>query len=243
MTDDLDDLIGAPSVVAPKNRGGRPKGSKNKPKQPPVAPPTVTQNDDALWNNLPPDAVPDPTVFRRPIHRTALATILGKEPRRLVAQLEACPVIAYTGGGQPLYDFKEALRYVVEPAPDAIAAWIKSQSSTSLPPLISKAFWEGEAAKQRVLKAAGELWGTEDVLAVLGRTAINIKDTVQLWIENLPGRHTLTAEQYDALRRETADLLDDIYQRLVEMPKERQTRPSSAVLEAEMAGPEGELGE
>lgn len=240
MTDD-DDILGA--LPVPKRRGGRPKGSKNRPKPAPVAAaPIVAQDDTAYWENLPADAVPDATAMRK-ITRTGLATILGKEPRRLVNQLENCPAAAFTPRGDPLYDLKEALRYVVEPAPEAIASYIKSQSSTSLPPLLNKAFWEAEAAKQRVLRAAGDLWATEDVLDVLGRTAINIKDTVQLWIEALPGKATLTTEQYAALEREVGDLLDDIFQRLVDMPKERQTKPASAALEAEMAGPEGELGE
>lgn len=240
MADDLDDLLGSAPV---QRRGGRPKGSKNRPK-PAAAAKVVDQDDTALWEALPPDAVPDPTVLRRPISRTALATILGKEPRRLVNQLEPCPVIAYAKRGDPLYDFKEALRYVVEPAPNAIAAWIKSQSSTTLPPIINKAFWEAEAAKQRVMRAAGDLWGTDDVLDVLGRTAINIKDTVQLWIEALPGKATLTTEQYSALERECGDLLDDIYQRLVEMPKERQTRSALGEIGDMLAeASEGESGE
>lgn len=235
MTDDLDDLIGSPASVPPKRRG-RPPGVKNKPKPKPLPPPPVVDgaDDDAYWNALPPDAVPDATVMRRPITRTGLATLLGKEPRRLVNQLEKCPPIAYGKKGEPLYDLKVALSYCLEPPVGAIESYIKSQSSTTLPPMLNKAYWEAQRAKQLVMKAAGDLWATQDVLDVLGRTAINIKDTVQLWIEDLPGKASMTSEQYNALRRATDDLLADIHQRLVDMPRERQTRPVSAEIEAEM---------
>lgn len=183
--------------------------------------------------------MPDVTTFHRPVTRTFLATMLGKEPRRLVAQLAKCPVIGYgptTGKGPtPLYDFKEAIRFCVDPPVGAIDQWIRSQSSTTLPPLLNKAYWDAMRSRQMVEERAKDLWRTEDVLDVLGRTALTIKDTAQLWIENLPGKASMTSEQYEALRREVAALLDDIHQRLVAMPAARQTRASVAEIEETIA--------
>ena len=39
---------------------------------------------------------------------------------------------------------------------------------------------------------ANDLWHTDDVLTVLGRLALIIKDESNLWIENLPGRESLS---------------------------------------------------
>lgn len=246
MSDDLDDLLspqpapkkpkrGPNAPPAPgKRRRGRPTKAEAAAYAAQKAKELAEREPDDAVAGLGQNALPDAATFHRPVTRTFLATILGKQPRHLVKQLANCPVIDWTenGGARiPLYDFKTAIRYCVDPPAGLIAQWIKSQSSTTLPPLINKAFWEAEAVKQRVEKQAGDLWVTEDVLEVLGRTALTIKESVNLWIENLPGKASITTEQYNALRREAAGLLDDIHQRLVAMPAAQRTRSLVARVE------------
>ncbi len=233
--DDLDDLLGDISPKPEKKprkskRIGRPpKGS-----QAPIIPaagakaPALSKGDPDL-DELPDGELPDASAFTRPVRVNFLATILGTETRRLLPKLAHCPVIGYEmhrGKEVPVYDFKTAIAYLVEPKMD-IATWIKSQNAAHLPVQINKAFWEAENAKLRWMAAAKQYWHDEDVLDVLGSAAMAIKETTLLWVENLPGKANLTTEQFEALQGNVVDLLDDIHQRLVEIPATRKTRPVS----------------
>jgi len=251
--DDLDDLLGPPRKRGPnappapgKRRRGRPTKAEAAAHAAQKAKELGDKEPDAAVDGLGANALPDAGAFHRPVTRTFLATVLGMEPRRLVKKLAQCRIIGYAEGkashGErvPLYDFKEAISYCVDPKID-LAAWIKTQTPTSLPPMISKAFWDAEASRQRVMRNAGDLWETQDVLDVLGRVAITIKTTAQLWIEGLPGKASMTSEQYDALRREVAALLDDIHQRLVTMPSGAHTRSSLGAIE-DMIAADGAAG-
>ena len=218
MSDDYADMLGLP----PAKRGrGRPRHVE------------ATPADDPVLGLLADGDMPDAGAFHRPVNRTFLATLLGKEPRRLVKQLAKCPVVGYqqtSKGNIPLYDFKEAIGYCVTPKIDMVE-WIKTQSTATLPPLINKAFWDAQRSRQMVEERSRELWRTADVLEVLGRTALTVKETAQLWLENMPDKERMSAEQHDFLRSQVSGLLDEIHQRLVELPKQRQTRASIGEIE------------
>lgn len=223
MSDDYADMLGLPSEQpAPAKRGpGRPRIVE------------ATGEDDPALALMEGGQMPDEGAFHRPVSRTFLATVLGKEPRRLAKQLANCPVVGYQRtprGNIPLYDFKEAIGYCVTPKIDMVQ-WIKTQSMATLPPLINKAFWDSMRSRQMVEERAKDLWRTADVLEVLGRTALTIKETAQLWLENMPDKDSLSSEQHEFLRRQVSGLLDDIHQRLVEMPKQFKTRASISDVE------------
>lgn len=174
--------------------------------------------------------VPDATAFFRPVTRTYLATLLNRQPRHIVKQLSRCPVIGYTAKGLPLYDFAEAMSYCIEPKID-LMLWLKAQNAMSLPPHINKAFWDAMRSRQMVEERAGDLWRTADVLDVLARTALTIKETATLWIESLPDKDLLTTEQYESIRGAVNDLLTEVHRRLVEMPTHGAHRATSAEFE------------
>lgn len=249
--DDLDDLMGpAPKPAARRKTAAKP-AAKPQPAKRPRGRPTKAQaaahaeqmaakmaeaEPDPAVEGLARGAVPDAAEFHRPVTRTFLATVLQIEPRRMVKKLARCPVIGYTnyrGDKTPLYDFKEAIAHCVEPKID-IGQWLKTQNAMSLPPHLNKAFWDAMRSRQMVEERAKDLWKTEDVLEVLGRTALTIKETCKLWVENLPGKASLSTEQYDGLGRAVDDLLADIHQRLVGEVKERHTRSSLGDLETMM---------
>lgn len=234
MSPEDDDLFGdpAPTKPTPKRRG-RPR--KTAPTPPPVDDPNVTEYDPENVEHLKEARAPDVSELMRPVGVTYLATLFGKEPRRLHKSLEKCRPVAYhnvsrTGAPQPLYDFKEALAYLIEPKLD-VRAWLKAQNPAHLPVHINKAFWEAERARLGVMEKAGQLWHDEDVLDVLGRTALMIKETTQLWVEQLPGKADLTDEQYQSIQNNVAELLDEIHQRLVEAPKQRATESAAKTIE------------
>lgn len=247
MTSDLDDLLGhddptpaAPAAVPP------PRAKRDLPRVPLNEAASLVRGAKATkaaaivpdpdLENLPDGELPALDTFHRPVRATFLARVLNTEPGRILKMLSRCTVIEWhwhQGKQVPAYDFREALRYVVEPKVD-IGAWIKKQTAATLPNHINKAFWEGQAAKLRVMEKARELWHNEDVLDVLGRTAMTIKEETQLWVENLPGKSDMTTEQYNALQRFVTELQDSIHERLVTMPKEFQSRPYAATIESEL---------
>ena len=216
MDDDLSDLLG-PSAPPTKRKRGRPPNTR--------AQSTELLADDPDLENLPDGRVPDPSEFHRPVRVTFLATIFQTEPRRLHRKLSKCPVIGWEnhkGQRVPVYDFKQAVQYIVDPKVD-IATWIKSQTPATLPVHINKAFWEAENSKLRWMERARHYWHDEDVLDVLGRTALAIKESAQLWVENLPGKASMTTAQFEAMQANVTELLDDIHERLVAVPAARRT--------------------
>lgn len=238
MSADLDELLGIiqepPTPVAPRP-APRQRGRTPLPEHDPDQ--GVVEDAEDLLDG---DTLPDSSVFHRPVNITFMAKVLGVEPRRLQKKLANCPAVGFgtagRGKGQPLYDFREAIKYCVEPKMD-LGVYIRSLgSSGDLPPHISKAYWDGQNAKLRWMERARHYWHDEDVLQVLGRTAMSIKEALQLWIENLPGKATMTTEQYAAFQANVGDLSDDIHRRLVSVPAQRKTLPVIDSMPAEMLG-------
>lgn len=218
MIDDIDDLL-APAPESPFATHFEP------------------DLDDADVQTVLDGGFPDPGAFLRPVGVTFIGTVLGIEPRRLHKKLAKCPVAARRENGrrkgEPLYDFKEAMRYCVEPRID-LKTWFSSLSTTTMPPIISKAFWEGVRAKNKVMEETGHYWHDDDVLRVLGDVFMEIKDTSLLWIEELPGKADLSNENYHALRRLVTELIGSIRERLIDMPKRGRTESVVATLERDI---------
>ena len=236
----------APAPVAPKRKPGRPpkarpdaEAAPPRVKRPynrkpePVVEKAPSKADDVVLTDggvedlpledlAPEGRVPDVMLFRRPVTRPWLATPVGREPRRIKEQLGQCPTVGYTKKGDPLYDFMTAVAYLIPPKIDG-ATWLRSQSTTTLPPLLMKALWEGVRARQLVELQAGDLWRTDQVQDVLGRTALMIKDRVMLWVEALPGKDAMTTAQYETVQREATALLDDIYKQIGDIRNQSTT--------------------
>lgn len=177
---------------------------------------------------------PDASAFIRPVGVTFIGTVLGIEPRRLHKKLKNCPVIGRgtlgRGKGQPLYDFKEAMQYCVDPRID-LKTWFSSLSTTTMPPIISKAFWEAIRVKNKVMEEAGDYWHTEDVLRVFGEVNMLIKDTSLLWLEELPGKASISTEDYHALSGQVKALLNTIAKTIGKAQFEKQSRSIVAAIE------------
>lgn len=185
---------------------------------------------DADVQTLLDGGIPDPSAFLRPVGVTFLGTVFGIEPRRLHKKLKNCPVVGRgtvgRGVGAPLYDFKEAVAYIVDPKID-LETWFSSLSTTTMPPIIMKAFWEAIRTRSRVMEEAGDYWHTADVQAIFGRIVMLIRDSTLLWIEDLPDKADLSNENYGALRRQVNELLTSIQEMVDEARKHRRS-PSVA---------------
>lgn len=219
---ELEDLLGGKKKpVAPKTAKGWPSPAKR---------PAATKPSDEDDEAAPLTKMPHPSDFLRPQPISFFAAILGKQNYQIAKRLSKCPVAAWIKRGEkehPHYDFQKAIAYLVPPA-GSIEDWILSKNAATLPPYINKMFWDSASARHRVMLAAGQLWHTEDVLLVLGRVAMLINEETKMWIEDLPERDMLTDEQYNALIDARNRLVDQVRERLVELPNVEQTRATMA---------------
>jgi hypothetical protein len=164
--------------------------------------------------------LPSATQFRAPVTVQFLAEVMGKQARQIHGRLAKCPTAGtrmYGGKAQPTYDFMTAMQYLVTPKGD-IEDWFATKNAGSLPPYINKMFWDSAHQRNRVMRSSNDLWHTDEVLIVLGRAAMMIKEEVKTWIEELPEKDILSNEQYHSLVDSTNRLLVMIRERLVEMP-------------------------
>lgn len=134
-----------------------------------------------------------------------------------------------------MYDFMTAMGYLVPPKGD-IEDWFAQQNAASLPPYVSKMFWDSAHQRNRVMLASNDLWHTDDVMLVLGRVEITIRNAVKMWIEDLPEKELLSNSQYAALVDATSRLVDDIRQALVETPGETLSMTDHIKSELETSG-------
>jgi len=176
-------------------------------------------------------------MFRRPVGVTFLAQVIGKQPYQIRSRLARCTVkewVKHKGVDTPMYDFLEAMSYLVQPRGN-IEEWFASKNAGSLPPYVNKMFWDSAHQRNRVMRASNDLWHTDEVMQVFGRVAMMIKEEVRMWVENMPGKDDLSNEQYTSIVDATNELLVSIRERLVDMPSKDQTPASmSRTIEDEL---------
>lgn len=158
----------------------------------------------------------------QPVSITFLAQILKMERRTVNKRLAALAPIAQHRGNTPLYDFRQAMQYLVIPKTDVSEA-IKKMGTADLPTSLQKDVWDAKLKAQTWRERAGELWRTDQVLEVLGDAFQRLRTTTQLWIDQIGDKHSLPAPA----RKELVELVDalqaDLHQALVKMPEERST--------------------
>lgn len=162
-----------------------------------------------------------PSVFRKPVGIQFLADVCGKQPKQISKRLEKCPVAEWSthqGKQVPKYDFLTAIAYLIPPKGN-IEDWFGQQNAASLPPYVNKMWWDSANQRNRVMIQSGDLWHTEDVLLVFGRVAMQIRQDVKMWIEELPEKELLNDKQYGALIDATNRLVDEVRKNLVDMPR------------------------
>lgn len=159
-----------------------------------------------------------------------LSQVFGHDKNTIKKKLAAAniEIVGYRNGG-PLYRIADAAQWLVKPKVDLVS-YVKSLRPNDLPPMLNEAYWSAMLKRQKWEENARDLWRTEAVLEVFGDMALNIKTTVNLWIEEVDRQESLTPEQRKILTKLCDNLLEQIYQMMVEAPKKRRTQ-SSAVEE------------
>lgn len=232
MTDDLDDLLGetappdtdARMFVPPPKKRGRPTKE-------------MVAAREAAKVAAGEDVAPD-HVYNL-MTASQLANWFRSTTQTVQKRLADCPVRQWQQNKQgkptPLYDRVEAASYLVKPRIDLVR-YLSSLNSNNIPAHINKTFWDAMNARAKYEANAKMTWRDEDVLEVLGATAILIREVSLLWVDQLPDKVSLTAENYKALREAVKDLLEQVKKRLSELPKQRKTLSVIAQLEQHLEG-------
>jgi len=151
-----------------------------------------------------------------------LAAVWGKSTEWVRQRLAHCPPVAQHGNAFR-YNIAEAAEYLVDPKVD-VTKYLRDLKSTDLPAHLQKEIWDARLKRQKWEIAAGELWHTQDVMAVLSSTFAIIKSSIQLWPDTVERQVGLTDDQR-ALLIALGDLLqNEIHQGLVDAAKERSTK-------------------
>lgn len=160
--------------------------------------------------------------LKKPVTKNFLAQVFDMDPATITKRLLNCPPLTSTADNRPLYDFKQAVAYLVEPKMD-VEQYIKNLDPARMPNHINKVFWEAARIKLKYMVEAGDAWLTSDVLDVFGRVFMAIKDRTQLWTETLRETGTLTDANLARVQQMVDALQEDLHRDLLEIPKERQT--------------------
>lgn len=158
---------------------------------------------------------------------TWLSTAFKMDLRTVKNRLGALkPLGPYGPRNAQVYDFSDACTLLAKPPPDQFARYMRTLRTQDMPTHLQETFWGALRKRQIWEQHAGELWKTSDVLDVLGEVFQTLKNTIQLWVDNLDPKGVMSDDQRDALTLMTDALLEELAQKLVEMPGRKRTGPS-----------------
>lgn len=245
---DIDDMLGLGGTGAPAPV--RPKRARRK-AAPPMNPALVPDTLEVIdFSDLPDtaDGVRQAAVrmagsgrafielgvLKRPVSKGFLAKLMGMDPETVAKRLVLCPELGRAGGNRPMYDFLEAIGYLIPPKGD-LAEYIASIDPNDLPNHINRAYWGALRERRRALIEMGDAWATEDVIAVLGATFQKIKAWMQALPDVMRERCGLTDAQYDAMTEAGDTHQADLHRMLTETPKQGRHRSMAADFDGEGA--------
>jgi hypothetical protein len=138
---------------------------------------------------------------------SVLCEIFGKDKREAKARLKEVQPMGMRAGF-PVYDLKEAARYLVDPVVD-VEEFIKKLRPQDLPMALQAEFWKGQNQRLKFEEETGELWRTSQVQTVLADTFRVVRQTVSLFSEAVERQVGLTEEQRKLLTNMCDGLLED----------------------------------
>lgn len=146
---------------------------------------------------------------------------------QVVAKLAECSAIKTHKHGGKVYDLRTAAGFLVKPRLD-IATYVKNLDPKDLPEKLKREFWASRLAEQRWRRQAGELWASEDVIALYSELFKLIKSKTQLWEDKVSGADKLSDVQRETMLDLKDDLLSQIYKMVEELETGRMTASSIA---------------
>lgn len=102
--------------------------------------------------------------------------------------------------GYKVYNIREAAGRLVTPGYE-IEQYIRQMSPQELPPLLNKEFWNGQRARTAFEKEMGNLWPTEEVIALFAVLENGVRQTMLLVTDDIERENGLTDGQRRSFRR------------------------------------------
>ena len=122
-----------------------------------------------------------------------------------------------------MYDFVEAVQFLVPQPAQSIADFLEDTDPEDLPLAFQKDFWATERVRMAVQKEAGDLWATQDVVESLSDLLQRLKAAIQLFPDRVHRAHGLTGAQRTTIVDLCDELLDDVHRRVRTMADEKTT--------------------
>ncbi len=121
--------------------------------------------------------------------------------------------------GYKVYKIREAAGRLVKPGFE-IEQFIRQMSPQELNPLLLKEFWNGQRARLTYEREMGNLWPTEDVVALFAVLENGIRQTMLLLVDDIEREEGLTDGQRKVFRRITDAAITLFKEKLTEAFKE-----------------------
>lgn len=102
--------------------------------------------------------------------------------------------------GYRVYKIADAAARLVKPGYE-IEEYIRQMSPQELPALLQKEFWNGQRARVAYEREMGNLWPTEDVIALFAVLQQGIRQTMLLVVDDIDREEGLTDGQRKVFRR------------------------------------------
>lgn len=209
MEDDVEDLIGPPTVKPSSRRAAETLEALVRRRR----------HEDDL------DGEPslDVTDVHGGVTVGWISQVFGMDPTTVKKKLADCPPMHRRKAGY-VYSLPLAARYLVKPVFD-VAKYIANMRPSELPTQLQSEYWDAQNKRLKYEEAAGHLWRTEDVQAVLGEVFQTIKFSIQLFPDNLERAAFLSDDQRKKLVVMTDALQKEIHEKLIENDRLKKTRP------------------
>lgn len=214
MTDEIEDILGPPTKKTRKyrERGSAPPVAALKPVPPPKKPRSALVQ--SAGGNTASEIHGGVTVFW-------LAKAFGMEVSTVRKRIADCPPMARRTSGF-LYSLPLAAQYLVKPKVD-LQQYLEGLKPVDLPQQLQGTYWDSQLKRTKFETMMGDLWHTEDVMAVFGEVFKTIKFSIQLWPDALEREGDLTEEDMEWLIGMCDGLQDDIYKAIAKLTKGRGT--------------------
>ncbi len=240
MSGEFDDILGGddvPAVEPERPRRGRPTNEERARRAQEMM--ASAAHQARITRAARGETLVKPEEFREMIvGRNWLGKAFGMDADKTVKKrLANVEPYARAGHNRELYLLTDIIPYLLKPKMD-IASYLATLNPTDMPTAVSKAFWEAMRIRQRTLLEAGSLWRDDQVLEVLGRVFMLIKERIPIITEGMR-EAGLTDEQAKKLEEYCDQMRNELHAALVEEPSNRTTLPHSAELEP-FANPESD---
>lgn len=194
--------------------------SGRRPRQPAETPPTPEVEQDELDG-----------LKTRQVHKVLsgvsvawLSRAFGMTRHFVEKRISRLRPIGTGSTGEPLYDFRDAARHLVDPVVD-VETYVANLKPEQIPLRWREAYWNAQLKRQKWEANAGQLWHTDAVMSALSDIFAVFRTNVQLVPDTLEQSLGLTPDQRARVVEVIDGVQDEVHRTLLKMAKEKRTPP------------------